>query len=259
MKIFFSEYRQEYETYTFGYTVYAHREDFAETEAIYSYGFLPYSDDLRLPPHIFYKARSLRIDLEAFSNTSENRRVNRKVDPLVHRIEMSKREVFDASNADFRAFCLKFADARFSSDNFSPERLDYILHPDWCTHIFSFLDEGKQPLGYVLAQVTDQSFHYWFSFYDLDKGGEVPLGKWMMWRLIHWARRWGKSHIYLGTCYGAGSLYKVRDFKGVEFHDGNSWCADIEVLKEHAKSDDQHVDRDKFKLLSNPGSYLDQL
>ena len=259
MKTFFSEYRQDYKTYTFGYSIYAYRESPGETDLIYEQGFLPYTDDLRLPPHLFYKARSIRIDLDHFSNTSENRRVHRKVDPHIGHIEGMHRALFDTADQHFREFCMRFAEARFSYDTFSADRLEYILHPEQCTHIFTIFDEEEQPIGYVLAQLGDRGFHYWFSFYDLELGDEVPLGKWMMWRLIHWAKRLDKKYVYLGTCYGPGALYKVRDFEGVEFHTGNRWSDDIDALKDRAKSDGQEKDRDWFKQLDDPNSYLNQL
>ena len=49
--------------------------------------------------------------------------------------------------------------------------------------------------------------------------------------------RQNKKYIYLGTCYGEDSLYKVRDFKGIEYFDGNEWIDDIEKLKSLCKID----------------------
>ena len=65
----------------------------------------------------------------------------------------------------------------------------------------------------------------------------APIGKFMMEHIIHLAKKKNKEFVYLGTCYGEESLYKVRDFKGIEFFDGNSWENDIEKLKLLCKSD----------------------
>ena len=43
--------------------------------------------------------------------------------------------------------------------------------------------------------------------------------------------------VYLGTCYGKKALYKVRDFKGIEFYDGNEWNDNVKVLKKLCKKD----------------------
>ena len=50
-------------------------------------------------------------------------------------------------------------------------------------------------------------------------------------------KKLGKKYIYLGTCYGEKALYKVRDFKGIEFYDGNKWMKDNKILKDLCKSD----------------------
>ena len=44
-------------------------------------------------------------------------------------------------------------------------------------------------------------------------------------------------YIYLGTCYGEKALYKVRDFKGIEYFDGVEWNNNIKSLKELCKND----------------------
>ena len=45
------------------------------------------------------------------------------------------------------------------------------------------------------------------------------------------------NFVYLGTCYGKKALYKVRDFKGIEFYDGNGWNNDVKILKKLCKED----------------------
>ena len=65
----------------------------------------------------------------------------------------------------------------------------------------------------------------------------MPIGKFMMEHIIHRAKKNNKKYIYLGTCYGRDSLYKVRDFKGIEYFDGNKWIDNIEKLKSLCKID----------------------
>ena len=59
----------------------------------------------------------------------------------------------------------------------------------------------------------------------------------MMEHLVHHAKKIGKKYMFLGTCYGEKALYKVRDFKGIEFYDGNKWIKDNKILKDLCKSD----------------------
>jgi arginine-tRNA-protein transferase len=68
----------------------------------------------------------------------------------------------------------------------------------------------------------------------------------MMFSVIKWAADNNLEHVYLGTCYGEKSLYKVRDFKGLRFFDGNKWNDDMKLLKRKCKSDKSFVG-DVFK------------
>jgi len=41
-------------------------------------------------------------------------------------------------------------------------------------------------------------------------------------------------------------MYKMRDFKGLEFFDGNDWNPDMKLLKQKCKTDNQFT-ADDFK------------
>jgi len=82
MNIFFSENHPDYSTYTFNYAIYCIKEAQNELPKIYEKGFLPYTGNLKIAADIFYLARSLRVNLERFTDTSENRRINRKITDL---------------------------------------------------------------------------------------------------------------------------------------------------------------------------------
>ncbi len=68
----------------------------------------------------------------------------------------------------------------------------------------------------------------------------------MMYSVIRWAADQNLEYVYLGTCYGDKSLYKVRDFKGIEFFDGNDWNNDMKLLKQKCKTD-ASFSKDEFK------------
>ncbi len=230
MKIFYSEIpAADYDTYTFPYAVYAMAETPDDIPSIYRKGFLPYTDiRFRLPAEpLFYLARSLRVRLDAFVPTSENRRIARKMADLNPRMEAVDKEKLRDDKA-FMDFCRAYAAERIG-EAMNEERLQYIFEHPLLNKIFVFRgDDGV--LGYVWAVDYPPVLHYWFAFFDtryFDRG----IGKWMMERVISYARGKGYEHAYLGTCYGPKALYKVRDFRAVEFFDGEKWSADVKRLK----------------------------
>ncbi len=243
MKIFRSESIVDYATYTFNYAVYCRQDDASETDEIYRNGFLPYSNSLELQQPHHYLARSLRVVLDDFKPTSENRRIDKKIADLQPEITVWQKPDFD-NNQDFKQFCLNYAAVRFDGA-MPPERFEYIYNWPYLTHIFEFKDAQQNVLGYVFAVMTDHILHYWFSFYDLQHS-RLGLGKWMMYKTIGWAKANDLKEVYLGTCYGTKAMYKMRDFKGLEFFDGNQWLSDMKRLKQKCKTDDQFV-ADDFK------------
>ena len=249
MKIFFSEYKNDYATYTFSYAPYCKIESPSDLPNAYAQGFLPYSGDITLVADIFYMARSVRINLKNFADTSENRRVNRKIAEL--NIEMQLVEKSDAwvNSEDFLNFCMRNADERFSAGSMNLERMRYIVNRSYFTHLFIFKNAEKV-LGYVFAVLESDMLHYWFGFYDLDIA-HFSIGKWMMWRTIKWAEAQKLNYVYLGTAYFSKALYKVRDHKGIEFFDGTTWNAETKLLKTLCESDDSanETKADAFKTI----------
>ena len=243
MKIFLSESLVDYSTYTFNNAVYCIREERKELPQIYDKGFLPYSNDVDLEYETYYLARSLRVDLERFKETSENRRVLKKIAPLEPDLRKIPVEEFDVEDPAFQDFCYDFAGKRFS-EALSRERLQYILHTKSISDIFEFSLKDKKA-GYVIAIIEQDTLHYWFAFFDLNYP-EYSLGKYMMYSVIRWAYENGLKYVYLGTAYGEKSLYKVRDFKGLSFFDGNRWNQDMKLLKLKCKADKDFL-KDDFK------------
>lgn len=258
MKIFFSESSNDYTTYTFNYAIYALKENNEELPIIYSKGFLPYSSDPSLKDEIYYLARSLRIDTQQFEDTSENRRVNRKVSELDIQMEAIPKSEFDIASPVFLNFCLEYAKERFSNDAMNAERFAYILQRESASHLLHFHSKGRT-IGYVLAVVKSDMFHYWYAFFDTDLMDEFPIGKWIMWRSIQWAKEKKIQYVYLGTCYGKSALYKVRDFKGTAFFDGVGWNHDINLLKSLCKTDHETKAQDNFKKMDNRQQILEHV
>lgn len=257
MKIFYSESLPDYKSYTFNYGIYCLKEDQAELPMIYDKGFLPYTGNVSLEYDIFYLARSLRVDLNDFEDTSENRRINRKMADLQIEVDLHEKNEFLAGHRRFKDFAMAYCEARIG-EAMPEERLDYILTRTTGTNILSFtLDD--EPVGYVLAVLQGSMLHYWFSFFDVQMMETHPLGKWMMWKSITMAKDLGLKQVYLGTCYGTKSLYKVRDHRGLAYYDGFRWNKDMSLLKSLCKSDIHANPADQFKRSNDANDYLKQI
>lgn len=258
MKVFYSENNVDYNSYTFSYAIYAMREGMENLSPIYDKGFLPYTGDLSIEQEIFYGARSLRVNIADFSDTSENRRVCRLIEPLEVQIEVIEKEKFDLNDEEFNTFCSNYIKERIGDDNMSQERWNYILSKPLGSHIFRFYNKEKT-LGYVLCAVNDSLLHYWFAFFDTEYMKSHSLGKYMMWSLINWSKENGKAHVYLGTAYKPAALYKIRDHRGLEFWDGQKWNNDNKTLKSWCQNDLEALPSDRFKLLENKSEFLNNL
>ncbi len=258
MKIFYSENNVDYKTYTFNYAIYAKKESQEELSQLYNTGFLPYTGNTKIGSEIFYLARSLRANLAVFDDTSENRRVNRLVEPLNIRVDVIPKSEFDIKDPAFVAFCESYINERIGEDNMSLERWDYILSQETGTHFFKFSNEDHI-FGYVLAAINDELVHYWFAFFDTEYMRSHSLGKWMMWRVIKWGKDNGKEAVYLGTAYKPAALYKIRDHKGLEFWDGFKWNPDVKILKDWCQNDLEPKDSDRFKMMEDPNGFLENL
>lgn len=243
MKIFRSESFVDYSTYTFNYAIYCIKESQSEIPEIYKKGFLPYSNNTDLQFETYYLARSLRVDLERFQDSSENRRVEKKIIAINPSFKVIPISEFNIDQTEFLDFCLDYGKNRFS-EGLEPERLKYILATESISHIFEF-EIGDKIAGYVISIIENDTLHYWFSFFDLNFQ-KYSLGKYMMFNVIKWAFENDLKHVYLGTCYGEKSLYKVRDFKGLSFFDGNQWNSDMKLLKQKCKLDNSFT-TDCFK------------
>jgi len=247
MKIFYSEHIKDYSSYTFSYAVYALMETREELPRIYDMGFLPYSNDITEAGEIFYLARSLRVNLPEFRDSSENRRVDQKLSELALTLELCEAAKFNFKDSEFRKRCLEHAGSRFTGNAINETRFDYILSRKVLSHVFRFFHEGRE-IANILCLIENDILHYWFAFFDIRYLGDYPIGKWLMWRVIKWAKENGMYRVYLGTCYGEKALYKVRDFKALSFFDGQEWNHDIKKLKNWCKTDEKLLHADRYKL-----------
>ncbi len=236
MRYRFLESSVDYKNYKFGYSINAILGTNDSVEKCFSEGFLPYTGDIKNKEEIYYLARSIRVNLKKYKRLSENKRIIKNAKKKFNIKFSSQNKIEFTHDSHFLNYCLNFAKERFTDNSLSKQRLELILKRKNYNTIYTFSILRKD-IGYVLAYENENIIHYWFSFYDTSFLKEFSLGKFMMEQLVYHAKKENKKYIYLGTCYGNKALYKVRDFKGIEFYDGNNWVDDIKLLKKMCKKD----------------------
>jgi arginyl-tRNA--protein-N-Asp/Glu arginylyltransferase len=238
MKLLFSEQTVDYSHYQFSYAIWAVPEAGETPADIFQAGFLPSSRQLDR----FYLCRQIRVALEKFELSSENRRIIRKGEGI--NVELVPREKFDYT-AKRREFFKNYADKKFGEGVMSYERLDSLFSTPIISHLLVFTDSKTGlEIGVATLYVEgDTLAYYYYAFYDLNYFNR-SLGMFMMTSAAELFAGRGLKHLYLGTCYTDRALYKTQ-FTGVEFFNGFRWSDNLEELKyllQHDKEkSDQHL------------------
>jgi arginyl-tRNA--protein-N-Asp/Glu arginylyltransferase len=220
MKLVFSEALPDYTNYVFPYVVWAFPEDPESPKDCFAQGFLPSLPDLSR----FYLCRQVRVRLEKFHPSSENRRVLRHGKGIS--VTVQAREDF-AWTTERRGFCHRYATQRWSVPP-SIERIERIFNSAATTHVASFCDLEGRLVGLVTLLGDGASWFYSNAFYD--PSAQSGLGAFLMTEIVRTFSDQGQEFLYLGTCYSRSALYKTA-FPGVEFFDGNRWLTDLKALK----------------------------
>ena len=224
MKLVFSEHVSDYGNYIFPYAVWAFPERGEKPRQLFDAGFLPSSRNLDR----FYLCRQVRVCLDQFQPSSENRRILRKGEGL--RVELLTRRRFKYTAAR-REFCKGYADIKFGKDSMTAERLDNLFASPLITHLLVYTDtetEKEVGLAMVYCEARSLAFYY-YAFYDLNYF-QRNLGMFMMTSAVNLFAGRGLKHIYLGSCYSRNALYKTQ-FAGAEFFNGHRWSRDLKELK----------------------------
>lgn len=224
MKLIFSEYKSDYSNYIFPYAIWAVPESYDTPATIFDKGFLPSSHQLDR----FYMCRHVRVDLNKFKPSSENRRIIRKCEGI--ELNLIPREEFNYS-AGWRNFLKDYADKKFGNNVISFARLDSLFNSEAVSHLLLFTDsEIKKDVGLVALYLEDNKIaFYYYAFYDLDYHSR-NLGMYMMTSTVNLFAQKQFKLIYLGTCYSHNALYKTQ-FAGFEFFNGVKWSDNIKELK----------------------------
>jgi arginyl-tRNA--protein-N-Asp/Glu arginylyltransferase len=236
MIILFSEYKSDYSHYIFPYAIWAIREPHEPPSLLFGRGFLPSTRDLSR----FYMCRQIRVQLDQFSPSSENRRIFRKGEGIS--FQLIRRKDFEYTSA-WREFCKTYADIKFGKDVMTYERLDSLFNSPIISHLLLFRDEvAEKDVGIVtLYSEEPEMAYYYYAFYDLNYYAR-NLGMYMMTRAVEYFSRKKYRYLYLGTCYSRNALYKTQ-FAGTQFWTGFRWSNDLKELKYLLEREQQVVDR----------------
>lgn len=184
----------------------------------------------RIAKGILNQTRSLRINLQNFDLTSENRRVLGKGQSI--ELDIVKLPYPDYSweihklGKDF--YTTKFGDNVMSASKIK----ELFLETDKTSFNYCFkYSISNKPVGYCLAYVNESIVHYAYPFYDLTIPKEMNLGMNMMLKAINWSKDAKKEYVYLGSVTDAKSKYKLQ-FKGLEWFntDSKEWSTNLEEL-----------------------------
>ena len=224
MKLLFSEQLADYSRYSYSYAIWAVPEPGETPADLFNAGFLPSSHQLDR----FYLCRQIRINLEQFELSSENRRILRKGQGI--NVELVPRAKFDYTPAR-RQFFKRYADAKFGPDVMSLARLDSLFANPVISHLLVFTDgQTGAEIGVAALYLEGAALaYYYYAFYDLNHPVR-SLGMFMMTAAVELFAGRGCRRLYLGTCYSDSALYKTQ-FAGVEFFNGFRWSANLAELK----------------------------
>jgi len=238
VKKFRSEGPISYANYQFAYCDWIHLEDSKELKTVYGDGFLPFSGDPKDPRHLFYMARSLRVNLEHFSVDKKRRYDHREWTDFGLIRSIQKKEAFMALHGESAIEkAQKWMHPRFGEKALSPDRLAYILAKPYLSHILTWSRKDRLT-AFALIVRGDWGAHYWYVFYENGGGEKSAPGHGYLADFLEWARSEELPHAYIGTAYGLKSRYKSRGLKGIEFWDGNSWNTGKEKLKQRQEADE---------------------
>lgn len=195
---------------------------------IYEQGFLP----TRIKENYYYLARNVRINLQNFELTSENRRILKKTEVLsIENIALKDY----AFNYEITKLAAEFFKTKFDEKIISTQKLKWLLSGEFFTNLLIYKIADEE-IGYCITMETKDLIHYAYPFYKSELINQ-NIGMAMMIQAIIHAKENNKKHIYLGTVYTKDSLYKLQ-FKNMEWFDGENWIDDIDKLKEKIKQNE---------------------
>jgi len=219
----------------------------------------------RLGRGVMHQTRSIRIDLNKFKLSSENRRILRKTKNISLSIHELPLENYDWN---IGKMAKDFYETKFGKGVMSAQKIKEILTnkeksnfniiivteqnmPEKGTcrrvlapHSFSAAfaaSEGPFPgmfcsvtCGYAICYKNSSILHYSYPFYDIEKSPK-DMGLSMILQAIQYAKDANMKYIYLGSLQRPTDTYKLQ-FSGLEWFDGQKWNTDIEAVKKFLRA-----------------------
>jgi arginyl-tRNA--protein-N-Asp/Glu arginylyltransferase len=201
----------------------------ANIEHMYNEGFV----FTRIGKGVMNQTRSLRIDLNNFEFSSENRRVLGKTEDLALSVHPIPYEKYDWS---IHKMGKEFYEKKFGEKTFSAQKIKELITNKEKSNFNRLLVyiKDEKVAGYCIALETKNTLHYCYPFYEL--GADYPnLGMGMMLKAIMLAKESGKKYIYLGSFQRPTDTYKLQ-FSGLEWFGGTEWKNDLDQLKDELKT-----------------------
>ncbi len=177
------------------------------------------------------KVRSVRVNLDTFSLSSENKRVLKK---FKHKLLI---EPIPLEKYDWRIHKIgkDFYETKFGKNVFSANKIKEILTTRFNFNILLQYIDTNEPDGFCIGLKAEYEgikiLHYAYPFYKLDKVNS-NFGMFMMTLAVTYFKELGYKYIYLGSCHDQRAKYKLQ-FKGIEWFDEevNQWKTDLHELK----------------------------
>lgn len=208
----------------------------------------------RLDNGVMQQTRSVRIDLNKFELSSENKRILRKNEDLKLTVYSLPLENYHWS---IGKLAKDFYTAKFGKGTMSANKVREMLtdvEKSNFNKLFAYtLNASKKRgrekekggdkkemiigeyVGFCITRQTNKIIHYSYPFYLFPHVSFLNIGMGMMTKAAVWAQKQGKQYIYLGSAQRPTDTYKMQ-FKGLEWFDGEKWNNNPEELKNIIKS-----------------------
>ncbi len=190
----------------------------------------------RIGKGVMQQTRSLRIDLNQFELSSENRRILKKV-PSLEMKRVGLPLPSSQYNFSIGKMAKDFYDTKFGLGIMSAQKVKEMLtNPDKSNfnQLLEFPDvtrPGNPDIcsGYTITYSSPTILHYSYPFYDLNNCPK-DMGLAMMITAVQKAKEVGLKYVYLGSLQRPTDVYKLQ-FSGLQWFDGNRWSTDLTEAK----------------------------
>lgn len=179
------------------------------------------------------QTRSLRINLNKFELSSENRRILGKTEDLNLFVDTIPYAKYDWT---IHKIGKDFYEKKFGEKTFSAQKIKELITDKYKSNfnkLFVYTKDEKS-VGYCITLETKNILHYCYPFYDLNLN-YPNIGMGMMLKAVVWAKENDKKYIYLGSFQRPADTYKLQ-FSGLEWFDGERWNDDLGELKNELKT-----------------------